>query len=89
MKTDHLIALFAVLWAWDRYNRSHTGMAAIDSAYANEVTHFAAMEGTNFTNSYWDPVSGQPTYMFGTVPAPGGAAVMGNQSMTGIFGHLA
>lgn len=89
MKTNHMIALFVVLWAWDRYNRSHSGVSAIDSAYNVEQNNFAAMEGTNFTNSVWDPVSGQPGYMFGDVPAPGGRAVMGNLDPSGIFGHAA
>jgi hypothetical protein len=40
------------------------------------------MHGTNFTNSVWDPVSGQPAYQFGAIDAPGGAAVMGDQSFS-------
>lgn len=88
MKRDHLIALFVVLWAWDRYNRSHTGMSAIDTAYGIEMNNLAALEGTNFTNSLWDPVSGQPAYQFGAIDAPGGEGVMGTPSYTGAFGHM-
>ncbi|OJB11570.1 hypothetical protein [Burkholderia ubonensis] len=88
MKTDHLIALFVVLWAWDGYNRSHAGTSAIDAAVASEQNAFAGMQGTNFTNSFWDPYSGQPAYMFGRIDAPGGAGVMGTPSYSGAFGHM-
>lgn len=88
MKNNHLIALLVVLWAVDRYNRSHYGTSAIDTAYTNEVDNFTAMEGTNFTNSLWDPISGQPTYQFGSIDAPGGDGVMGTPSYSGVFGHL-
>ncbi|MBR8254347.1 MULTISPECIES: hypothetical protein [Burkholderia] len=91
MKTDHLIALFVVLWAWDRHNRSAAGpsaWSAAQAAFQREEANFAAMEGTNFTQSLWDPVSGQPAYMFGTIDAPGGDSVAGPQSYSGVFGHM-
>lgn len=91
MKTDHLIALFVVLWAWDRHNRSAAGpsaWSAAQAAFQREEANFSAMEGTNFTNSLWDPVSGQPAYMFGTIDAPGGDSVTAQQSFTGAFGHM-
>jgi hypothetical protein len=39
----------------------------------------------------WDAASGQPTYMFGAIDAPGGAATMGNFANDGVamVGHLA
>ncbi len=91
MKTDHMIALFVVLWAWDRHNRSAGGpsaWSAAQDAFKKEEQNFAALEGTNFTNSLWDSASGQPAYMFGTIDAPGGDSAMGPQSFTGVFGHM-
>ncbi|PMS38471.1 hypothetical protein [Trinickia symbiotica] len=85
MKAEHWIALILVLYVADRYNRSHYGMSAVDAATQAELSNFAAMEGTNFTNSVWDPLSGQPAYQFGTISAPGGAAVMGTPSFSGAF----
>lgn len=87
MKTTHLIGLFVVLWAWDRYNQSHNGMSAIDASVARESANFAGFQGTNFTNSVWDPLSGQPSYQFGTINAPGGAGIT-QPSFTGAFGHM-
>ncbi|HDR9360456.1 TPA: hypothetical protein QDB44_006425 [Burkholderia vietnamiensis] len=91
MKTDHMIALFVVLWAWDRHNRSHAGTSAWVQAQQNfqaAETSFSALAGTNFTNSLWDSASGQPAYMFGAIDAPGGDSAMGPQSFTGAFGHM-
>lgn len=87
MSKTEWIALIAALWAWDRYNRSHSGMSAIDSATQNELGNFAAAEGTNFTNSVWDPYSGQPGYQFGAIYAPGGAGLTA-ADYTGAFGHM-
>ena len=88
MKNDHLFALLVVLWLWDEYNKSHQGISAFDSAYKKELSNFQALEGTNFTNSVWDPVSGQPSYQFGVIDAPGGDSVTGNQSASGVFGSI-
>ncbi|WP_042301731.1 hypothetical protein [Paraburkholderia kururiensis] len=88
MKTDHLIAFFVLMYAWDRYNRSHDSVSAIDRATNTELAQFAAFNGTNFTNSLWDTASGQPAYQFGTINVPGGDSVMGEPTYTGIFGHM-
>lgn len=88
MSKQHWIILALVLVVMDRYNRSHMGMSAIDTAEQTELANFAAFNGTNFTNSVWDPVSGQPSYQFGTIDAPGGAGVMGDQSFSGAIGHM-
>jgi hypothetical protein len=88
MKTDHLIALFVVLWAVDAWSKSHAGTSAYDAQFKQNLANFQALEGTNFTNSVWDPVSGQPAYQFGSIYAPGGDGVMGTPSYSGAFGHM-
>lgn len=88
MKKEHWIAFAVALYVIDRFNRSHLGMSAVDSVAQNEMASFAAFNGTNFTNSVWDPASGQPAYQFGEIDAPGGASVMGQQSFAGAIGHM-
>jgi len=88
MSRNHWIVLAIALCVIDRYNRSHAGTSAIASVAQNEMANFAAFNGTNFTNSVWDPVSGQPAYQFGEIDAPGGASVMGQQSFAGAIGHM-
>lgn len=72
-----------------RYSRSHQSVSAIDYAYNQDAAQFAQMAGTNFTQSLWDPVNGQPAYMWGAVPvaAQGGLSV---QTAYGgsVFGHM-
>ena len=51
MSKQHWIILALVLVVMDRYNRSHMGMSAIDTAEQTELANFAAFNGTNFTNS--------------------------------------
>jgi hypothetical protein len=93
MKTEHWIVLGLVVWGVHRYNQSHQGQGGLDKAAATEAAAISAMDGTNFTQSLWDPVSGQPAYMFGTVPVPSGTdqyfKTMGPQLAPGsIFGHM-
>ncbi|MFX1803528.1 hypothetical protein PWR66_07730 [Paraburkholderia sp. A1RO-5] len=88
MKLEYWIAGAVLLWAWDAHNRSQQGNASYMTQFQQQVRNFQALEGTNFTNSLWDPVSGQPAYMFGTINAPGGDSVMGTPSYTGAFGHM-
>lgn len=91
MKTSHMIALFVVLWAWDRHNQSQSA-PPVNTAINTELGNFTTMQGTNFTNSVWDPVSGQPAYQFGTVNAPGGTATYPTTGLvpdySGAFGHM-
>lgn len=90
MKIDHLLILAAGVYLVYRYQNSHNGQSAIDRVVARESTQIAGMNGTNFTNSYWDAASGQPGYMFGPLLVPGGTAVMNPAAQTSgtIFGHL-
>jgi hypothetical protein len=92
MKNAHWIVLGLAVWGIYRFNKSHEGVSAIDSTYATEAASVAAMDGTNFTRSLWDPVSGQPAYMFGTVPVQSGTAqyfrTMGPALPTSIYGHM-
>ncbi|WP_250479118.1 MULTISPECIES: hypothetical protein [unclassified Caballeronia] len=76
MKIEHFLLLAVALVWFDKRQQKANAIAPIDAAYAREAAQFAAMDGTNFTNSVWDATSGQPGYMFGTsVPAPGGASL--------------
>jgi hypothetical protein len=75
MKISHFLILAVVLAYLDKRSSAANQLSPVDSAYQREVAQFGAMQGTNFTNSVWDSASGQPGYMFGTVPAPGGASV--------------
>lgn len=92
MKNHHWIVLGLIVYGVYRFNKSQQGTSALDKTYANEAATLSAMDGTNFTKSLWDPVSGQPAYMFGTVPVQSGTApyfkTMGPQSSASIFGHL-
>lgn len=93
MKNEHWIVLGLIVWGVHRYNRSHQGVSAIDKTAATEGAAIGAMDGTNFTRSLWDPVSGQPAYMFGTVPVPSGNdayfRTMGPQIIpASVFGHM-
>jgi len=88
MTNKELLLVALVVYVGWRYQRSHAGTSAVDGVYAREAATFANMDGTNFTNSVWDATSGQPGYMFGTVPAPGGLATY--RATTGglMFGHV-
>lgn len=93
MTNKELLLIALVVYVGYRYQRSHSGMSAVDSVYAREAATFATMDGTNFTRSVWDPVNGQPGYMFGTVPAQGGLSTQATNLQiggggAGIFGHL-
>jgi hypothetical protein len=96
MTNKELLLVALVVYAGYRYQRSHRGTSAVDGVYAREAATFANMDGTNFTQSVWDATSGQPGYMFGTVPAQGGLSTYGSipapninvmQAPT-VFGHL-
>lgn len=87
MKTSHLVAAFVVLWAWERYNKQNA-VQPYDAAFKQAMSNFQAMEGTNFTQSLWDPVNAQPSYMFGAVPIPGGDGINGTPSFSGAFGAM-
>lgn len=92
MKNEHWIVLGLLVWGVYRYNRSHQGQSGVDKATATEAAAIRSMDGTNFTQSLWDPVSGQPAYMFGTVPVPSGTdpyfRTMGPMlPRASIFGH--
>lgn len=92
MKNEHLLVLAVVVYGLYRYSRSHQATTALDKTYATEASSIAAMDGTNFTRSLWDPVSGQPAYMFGDVPVQSGTAqyfrTMGPQLPASIYGHM-
>ncbi|CAG4928245.1 hypothetical protein [Paraburkholderia saeva] len=89
MTNKELMVLALVVYVAYRYQRSHSGTSAVDKVYATEANTFATMDGTNFINSVWDSTNGQPGYMFGTVPAPGGLAVTpGQPQYSSIFGHM-
>ncbi|MCX5545694.1 hypothetical protein M3A49_40835 [Paraburkholderia sp. CNPSo 3076] len=77
----------ALMWAWDAHNRSQAGRSALGDAMQQEGVDWTAADGTNFTNSVWDPYSGQPTYMFGTINAPGGAGISPSD-YSGAIGHF-
>jgi hypothetical protein len=82
------LALGAVIWIGYRYQRSHRSTSVVEQIYANEAQNFVGLAGSNFTQSVWDAQSGQPSYMWGTVPAQGGLSVQGGASGS-IFGHIA
>jgi hypothetical protein len=94
MTNKELLLVALVVYVGYRYQRSHRGSSAVDNVYAREAAMFATMDGTNFTQSVWDPVNGQPGYMFGTVPAQGGLSTQTGNLMIGggasasVFGHL-
>jgi len=90
MTNKELLLLALVVYVGYRYQRSHSGTSAVDSVYAREAGTFANMDGTNFTQSVWDSVSGQPGYMFGTVPAQGVLSTQWRPVMLGgsTFGHM-
>ncbi|MFM0741792.1 hypothetical protein PQQ51_31565 [Paraburkholderia xenovorans] len=90
MTNKELLLLALVVYVGYRYQRSHSGTSAIDSVYAREASQFATMDGTNFTRSVWDSTSGQPGYMWGTVPAQGGLSTQAiPMQLTGnVFGHM-
>ncbi|RQQ65543.1 hypothetical protein [Burkholderia stagnalis] len=90
MNTKDFLFLGAVIYIGWRWQRSHSGVSAVDKAYATDAAQFAGMAGTNFTNSVWDAASGQPSYMYGTVPAPGGLSVTPGAPVfrASIFGHI-
>ncbi|MDR5739489.1 hypothetical protein [Caballeronia sp. LZ016] len=85
-KKDFLF-LGAVIYLGWLYQRSHSGTSALESAYQRELETFALNDGTNWTQSVWDASSGQPSYMFGTVPAQGGLSVQAT-GYGSVFGHI-
>jgi hypothetical protein len=96
MTNKEFLLLGLVIYLGYRYQRSHSGTSAVDTVYSREAAGFANMDGTNFTQSVWDATSGQPGYMWGTVPAQGGLSTYGSipapdvnymQAPT-IFGHV-
>lgn len=92
MKNEHWILLGLLVWGVYRYNQSHQGQGGLDRATATEAAAMSAMDGTNFTRSLWDPISGQPAYMFGNVPVQSGTdpyfRTMGPMmAPASIFGH--
>lgn len=89
MTNKELLLLALVIYVGYRYQRSHNGTSVVDQVWMREAANIGAMNGTNFIQSVWDPVSGQPGYMFGAVPAPGGTAVTPNAPQySSIFGHM-
>lgn len=88
MTNKELLLVALVIYVGYRYQRSHSGTSAVDSVYAREANQFANMDGTNFTQSVWDAQSGQPGYMWGTVPAPGGMATYRTTTGGLSFGHM-
>jgi hypothetical protein len=90
MKIDHLLLIAGGIYLAWRYQNSHHGQSAIDRVMARESGAIAGMNGTNFTQSNWDALSGQPGYMFGPLLVPGGTAVMNPAAQTSgsIFGHM-
>lgn len=93
MKQHHWLLLGLLVYGVYRFNKSQQGTTALDSTYAKEAASIASMNGTNFTRSLWDPVSGQPAYMFGTVPVPSGTdqyfKTMGPElPASSIYGHM-
>lgn len=89
MTNKELLLLALVIYVGYRYQRSHSGSSAIDNVYAREAAMFSSMDGTNFTRSVWDSTSGQPGYMWGTVPAQGGLSTQsGGDAYSTIFGHM-
>jgi hypothetical protein len=88
MTNKELLLLALVIYVGYRYQRSHSGTSAVDNVYAREAAMFATMDGTNFTRSVWDPVNGQPGYMFGTVPAQGGLSTQALALGSNVFGHM-
>ncbi|SAK68286.1 hypothetical protein AWB76_04082 [Caballeronia temeraria] len=91
MSTKEFLFLGAVIYIGWRYQRSHQSRSAVDQAYLQDAQTFASMAGSNFTQSNWDPVSGQPTYMWGATPVAlqGGLSVQANSGVGSIFGHIA
>jgi hypothetical protein len=94
MGHKELLLVALVVYVGYRYQRSHSGSSAVDNVYAREAMQFRNMDGTNFTRSVWDPVNGQPGYMWGTVPAQGGLSTQASNLMIGggasasVFGHM-
>jgi hypothetical protein len=87
MNRNEFLFLGAVIYLGWRYRRSHHSTSAIDYAYNQDAQQFAQMAGSNFTQSVWDASSGQPSYMWGAVPAPGGLSVQG-VGYGSVFGHI-
>jgi hypothetical protein len=85
-KKDFLFLGVVILLGW-RYQRSHQSTSVVEQIYAGEAANFVTLAGSNFTQSVWDAQSGQPSYMWGTVPAQGGLSVQGGASGS-IFGHM-
>jgi hypothetical protein len=75
MKIETFLLLAVALVWYERRQKALNAPSAVDAVYERERAQFAAMGGTDFTNSVWDATSGQPGYMFGTVPAPGGVSL--------------
>jgi hypothetical protein len=93
MKITHFLLLAVALVWFDKRNQNanaYANTSAVDRVYSAEAATFGQMNGTNFTASVWDAQSGMPGYMFGAVPAPGGAGVMGTYDNTNVsmVGHL-
>lgn len=92
MKIEHFLLIAVALVWFDKRSQSNAmnNQSPVDRVWNTEASTFGQMNGTNFTNSVWDAQSGQPGYMFGSVPAPGGAGVMGNWNNNGvaIVGHM-
>jgi hypothetical protein len=90
MKTSHLLLIAGGVYLAYRYQNSHHGQSAVDRVVARESGVIAGLNGTNFTNSYWDAASGQPGYMFGPLLVPGGTAVMkpADWNTGAVFGHM-
>jgi hypothetical protein len=74
-----------VLLMWKRSD-SGGSIDAVQQMANQEAATLAALGGTNWTQSIWDSVNGQPGYMFGTVPVPttDSSAASGNLDVAGI-----
>lgn len=92
MKNHHWILLGLLVYGAYRLNRSQQGDTALQRSLASESASLLAHDGTNWTQSLWDPVSGQPAYMFGAVPVQSGTdpyfKTMGPQMPASMFGHM-
>ena len=89
MKKEHWLLLGLAVWCVYKWDRSQQGTSALDTSYANEAATLSTADGTNWTQSLWDPTSGQPAYMFGTVPVPSGTdQYLRTMGPASIYGHM-
>lgn len=92
MKITHFLLLAVALVWFDKRTQTNAmaNQSPVDRMWNTEAATFGQMNGTNFTSSVWDATSGQPGYMFGAVPAPGGSSVMGTYDNTNVamVGHM-